>query len=161
MNAIKHIILKELTRVFKDKKMVFSLFILPPIMIVGMYSLMGSVMSNFMSDVEKHIPYVYIQNAPEDFDDEIKAANYNADITYIKASEKLDTLYSFLGNQDLCDNYKIIQKLNNCLEMLKPIDVKESNKIEKRNKYFDRNWSWKNSEDQMKRKVLAMRKKGL
>ena len=41
MSGTKNIIKKELFRVFSDKKMIFSLFILPAVMIIGMYSLMG------------------------------------------------------------------------------------------------------------------------
>ncbi|MDF2539500.1 MAG: putative rane protein [Herbinix sp.] len=92
MRGVKHIIIKELTRVFKDKKMIFSLFILPPIMIVGMYSLMGNVMGNFMSDIEEHVPSVYIQNAPEDFGEAITAAQYNANIEYLDADKNTDSL---------------------------------------------------------------------
>jgi sodium transport system permease protein len=92
MRGIKNIINKELTRVFKDKKMVFSLFIMPAVMIVGMYSLMGTVMSNFMNDIEEHVPTVYIQNAPEDFDEAIAAAEYPANIQYLEAADNTDSL---------------------------------------------------------------------
>ena len=41
MNGTKAIYCKELKRVFKDSKMIFSLFILPVVLMVGIYSLMG------------------------------------------------------------------------------------------------------------------------
>ena len=67
MEGIRIVFLKELTRVFKDKKMVFSLFILPVVLIVGMYSLIGTLMTNANKDIEEHESIVYIQNPPEDF----------------------------------------------------------------------------------------------
>lgn len=92
MRGISNIFKKELTRVFTDKKMIFSLFILPAVMMVGLYSLMGSVMSNFMNDVEAHVPTLYIQNAPENFEDEIAQAEFVADIQYLEATEDLESL---------------------------------------------------------------------
>ncbi|MDF2908642.1 MAG: putative rane protein [Herbinix sp.] len=85
MNGTKHIVKKELSRVFHDKKMVFSLFIMPAVMIVGMYSLMGTLLGNMMSDIEEHVPYVYIQNAPEELDEFITSSSYNANIEYLDA----------------------------------------------------------------------------
>jgi sodium transport system permease protein len=92
MNGTKNIIKKELARVFHDKKLIFSLFIMPAVMIVGMYSLMGSLMSNMMNDIEEHIPAVYIQNAPEDLPEVLTAMEYNADVEYLKASDNTDDL---------------------------------------------------------------------
>ncbi|MGB4661606.1 MAG: ABC transporter permease [Mobilitalea sp.] len=103
MNGTKNIIKKELTRVFSDKKLIISLFILPAVMIIGMYSLMGSLMGGMMDDIEEHIPAVYLQNAPEGFEDVITAAEFNADITYLDASDSIDSLKDdiFTGNIDL------------------------------------------------------------
>lgn len=92
MNGTKNIIKKELARVFHDKKLIFSLFIMPAVMIVGMYSLMGSLMSNMMNDIEEHIPAVYIQNAPEDLPEVLTTMEYNADVEYLKASDNIDDL---------------------------------------------------------------------
>jgi sodium transport system permease protein len=103
MNGTKNIILKELSRVFHDKKMVFSLFIMPAVMIVGMYSLMGTLLSNMMSDIEEHIPTVYIQNAPEDLDEVITSVGYEANISYLGASDSTDQIKNgiFNGTVDL------------------------------------------------------------
>ena len=59
------IIKKELTRVFSDKKLVFSLFILPAVLVIGIYSLMGKMMDSMSQDIEEHIATVYMVNAPE------------------------------------------------------------------------------------------------
>lgn len=101
MNGVKNIIKKELARVFGDKKLIFSLFILPAIMIVGLYSLMGTLFSNMMSDIEEHIPSIYIQNAPEDFEEVIKTTEFTADIKYLKPDDKLDDLKQDILNGDL------------------------------------------------------------
>jgi sodium transport system permease protein len=103
MSGTKNIIKKELTRVFSDKKLIISLFILPAVMIIGMYSLMGSLMGGMMDDIQEHIPAVYLQNAPEGFDDVIAKAGFNADITYLDASENIDSLKDdiFTGDIDL------------------------------------------------------------
>ena len=37
------IIKKELNRVFGDKKLIFSLFLLPAVMVIGIYSLIGQL----------------------------------------------------------------------------------------------------------------------
>ncbi|MFV0466417.1 MAG: ABC transporter permease [Lachnospiraceae bacterium] len=58
---------KELYRVFKDKKMIFSLFFLPVIMIIGICVLIFVLISNMQDDIQSHVPLVYVQNAPEDF----------------------------------------------------------------------------------------------
>lgn len=92
LNGTKNIIRKELSRVFHDKKLIFSLFIMPAVMIVGMYSLMGSLLSNMMNDIEEHIPTVYIQNAPEGLADVITASDFTANIEYLKTSDDTEEL---------------------------------------------------------------------
>jgi sodium transport system permease protein len=92
LNGTKNIIKKELARVFSDKKLIFSLFIMPAVMIVGVYSLMGSLMSNMMNDIEEHIPTVYIQNVPEGLEETITATGFQAQIEYLSAGDNTDTL---------------------------------------------------------------------
>ena len=92
MDGTKHIIKKELTRIFTDKKMIVSLFILPGVLIMVMYSVMGGLISNLEEDIETHVPTVYIQNAPEDFEDVIKELDYQANITYINSQDSIDSI---------------------------------------------------------------------
>ncbi len=88
MNGTRNIIRKELSRVFHDKKIVISLFVLPAVMIVGLYSLMGTLLNNMMSDIEEHIPSISIQNAPEDFVTLLNATTgFQANISYLSAAE--------------------------------------------------------------------------
>lgn len=84
MNGVKYIVKKELTRVFTDKKLVFSLFILPVIIMVGLYSLIGKLQSTMLNDIEKHVPSVYIQNMPEGFEDVMASAGLNGNIISVE-----------------------------------------------------------------------------
>ncbi|MBR4342686.1 MAG: ABC transporter permease [Lachnospiraceae bacterium] len=65
MNGISIILKKELKRVFGDKKLVFSLFILPAIIMVALYGLMGFMMGAMSSDIDEHENIVYVVNADE------------------------------------------------------------------------------------------------
>ncbi len=67
MYGIKAIVSKELRRVFKDKKMIMSLFVLPVILVVGLFSLIGMLVKGQMDDVQEHEPVVYIMNMPDSF----------------------------------------------------------------------------------------------
>ena len=68
MYGIKAIVSKELRRVFKDKKMIMSLFVLPVILVVGLFSLIGLLVKGQIDDVESHAPVVYIMNEPASFE---------------------------------------------------------------------------------------------
>lgn len=84
---MKDIFKKEIFRVFSDKKMIFSLFILPAVLMFGIYGLMGVMVKNMVSDVEKHVAIVYVQNAPESLKDLIGQSGYleTAEVTYLAA----------------------------------------------------------------------------
>lgn len=103
MIGAREIIKKELNRVFGDKKLVFSLFILPVALMVGMFFLMGNLMDSMESKVDEHVPSVYIQNAPEGLEDFISTAGFQADITYLKADSNLDEIKDNIvnGKKDL------------------------------------------------------------
>ena len=92
MDGVKNIVKKELTRVFTDKKLIISLFILPGVLIMVMYSIMGGLISNLQKDIETHIPTVYIQNAPDDLDNIIDSVSYIGDITYISSNDSTDSI---------------------------------------------------------------------
>lgn len=92
MEGIRVIFIKELTRVFKDKKLIFSLFILPVLLIVGMYTLIGTLMTNANRDIEEHIPVVYIQNAPEDFKLFLKEYENTENIIYLTTDDNIQNI---------------------------------------------------------------------
>lgn len=83
------ILKKELFRVFGDRKLIFSLFILPAIMMIVIYSLMGNLIGKMESDIEEHTARVYMVEAPDTLKGIAKATGYEAmaDIKYMSASE--------------------------------------------------------------------------
>lgn len=85
---MKNIFKKELSRVFSDKKMIFSLFILPLVMMIGLFGLMGVLMKNMVSDIEEHVATVYVQNAPDAVKTIINQSGYldTAEVTYLDAN---------------------------------------------------------------------------
>lgn len=66
---LKTIIQKELKRVFSDKRMIFSTFILPAISIFLIYNLMGVLTANRFKELETHLPRVVAVSAPKEFVD--------------------------------------------------------------------------------------------
>ena len=102
------IIRKELKRVFGDRKLVFSLFILPAILMIGIYSLMGNLIKSMESDITEHVSEVYVVNADQGFKQTAKEMKYEegANVTYLTdaeyASQKADLEDKVLnGNAEL------------------------------------------------------------
>lgn len=58
---------KELHRVFTDRRLVFSAFILPALSIYILYSLMGSMIGDRIADQQEHVSKVVVYNAPTSF----------------------------------------------------------------------------------------------
>jgi sodium transport system permease protein len=85
MKGANIIFKKELKRIFQDKKMIFSLFILPAIIIIGMYSLIGVMMNRMVDDIKKHKSIVYIQNMPKEYESLVKASGFleGAKVNYL------------------------------------------------------------------------------
>lgn len=103
MNAIKCIIQKELRRVYSDKKLIFSLFILPAVLMVGIMYLSSQMALNKEDDIDKHIPTVYIQNEPSGFRDFVASCNVEADIITVDSSMDVEAIKKDIidGNADL------------------------------------------------------------
>lgn len=80
MSGIKQICGKELDRVFKDGKMLFSVFILPVIIMVAVMSLVSNMSKKAESDIEKHVPIVYVENMPDEFEGFLRQAEVSCDI---------------------------------------------------------------------------------
>ncbi|GKX28568.1 hypothetical protein SH1V18_10480 [Vallitalea longa] len=80
---LRDILIKELKRVFTDRRLVFSAIILPAISIFVVYTIMGSMMDNMLDDIEEHTSIVYVQNAPEGFEKNIDEEKLNMKISYI------------------------------------------------------------------------------
>lgn len=80
MSGISQIFGKELTRVFRDRKMIFSVFLLPVIIMVGIMTLVSHLSSSAQEDVMAHNSIVYIQNAPAGFEEFIKTVDKNSEV---------------------------------------------------------------------------------
>ena len=51
---MKTIYKKELARIFKDKKMIFSVFLLPVLIMVGIMALVGNLATRQVEGIENH-----------------------------------------------------------------------------------------------------------
>ena len=87
--GFKVILSKELKRVFGDKKMVFSLFILPIILIAGIYGIMFFLTGKEKSSINEHISEVYVQNMPDNFS-ELMTGHTDCKINIIPAGESVE-----------------------------------------------------------------------
>ena len=89
MNGMSIIIKKELKRVFGDKKLVFSMFILPAIIMIALYGVMGFMIGKMNSDIEENVNRVYVVNADDRMKNAITASGFDKtnDITYFNEDE--------------------------------------------------------------------------
>ena len=92
MSGIKQICGKELARVFKDTKMILSVFLLPVLVMVGIMTLVSNLSMNAQKDVEEHSSLVYIQNAPEGFEDFLKEAGQDCKVSAVSDRAKTETM---------------------------------------------------------------------
>lgn len=84
MGGMKEIFKKEMARVFKDKKMLFSVFLLPVIIMIGIMTLVGNLASGMQDKIEQHVPVVYIQNEAESFQTFLDQGETKYKISYIE-----------------------------------------------------------------------------
>jgi sodium transport system permease protein len=80
MSGIKQICGKEMARVFKDRKMIFSVFFLPVIIMIGIMTLVNNLSSSAQEDVDTHRSIVYIQNAPSGFAQYLESKDANCEV---------------------------------------------------------------------------------
>lgn len=83
------IIKKELKRVFGDRKLVCSLFVLPAIIVIVIYGIMGKMISAMDSDIEKHESVVAFVNAVPELKSAVDASGFSemANVTYFTSDE--------------------------------------------------------------------------
>lgn len=106
MNKIALIVRKELYRVFGDKKMIMGLYVVPVIVTVAIYVLIGKMTSVMTQDIEEHTSLVTIANATDDFKDAVENSGFsqNAQINYIDDAtyaDKKATLDEEVKNSDM------------------------------------------------------------
>lgn len=92
MGTIGVIVRKELRRVFKDRKMIFGLFVFPAVLVIGIYALIGQLTSSLMDDVDTHIPDVMIAGVPLEVEEVIQKTGYEemANVSYVSVEEAED-----------------------------------------------------------------------
>ena len=89
MEGIKQICTKELARVFKDGKMLISVFVFPVAIMIVVMSLVSNLTSRMEKDVEAHKSIVYIENVPEEFKEFLLAADKDVSIYTEKNIEEV------------------------------------------------------------------------
>lgn len=89
MREIRLICKKELSRVLTDRKMLFSVFLLPAIIMVVVMNVMTSFSKNLENDVKSHAPIVYLQSAPEGVEQYLKAYNEKMDLRTVDDEQKV------------------------------------------------------------------------
>ena len=119
MRGIQCIIKKELKRVFGDKKMIFSLFLLPAIIVIAIMNLSSSLAKGKQDEIDEHIPSVYMQNAPEDLEAFIKSVGVEIELHKVQSNDvetvkqqitdgDADILYVFdEGFREQINNYEL------------------------------------------------------
>lgn len=90
MSGIKQIFRKEMTRIFKDKKMVFSVFLLPVLIMVFIMSIVGTLVSKMENDIEQHSSIVYMQNEPESFGMFLKQTEFGGTVKAIETEASME-----------------------------------------------------------------------
>lgn len=74
-NNIMTIFRKELARFFLDKRLVFTILLLPGLMIAIMYNFMGSIISKEIGEIEAHRAGVYVSSLPPSVEEIFKGMN--------------------------------------------------------------------------------------
>lgn len=106
--GVSVVVKKELKRVFTDRRLVFTTIILPPLMLMIIYWVMGVGIGSLNTDIEEHQSVVYIMNSPEEFSSilgnskmDIYTVNKGDDLQPIKEDikeGKIDVLIEFDPN---------------------------------------------------------------
>ena len=86
--TIWHIIKKECSRFLKDRRMIFTLIILPALLMYGLYTFMGKSTSDAMTVAENYTFKSYVQNAPESYDAIFDALHFEVTDTEDVAAAK-------------------------------------------------------------------------
>lgn len=97
---MKTIYKKELARIFKDKKMIFSVFLLPVLIMVGIMALVGNLATRQAEDIQSHKSIVYMINKPDSLSAFLEAADLNMEVNTIKTDSERENVMDLLRNGD-------------------------------------------------------------
>ena len=98
---MKTIYKKELARIFKDKKMIFSVFLLPVLIMVGIMALVGNLATRQAEDIQSHKSIVYMINEPDSFSAFLEAADLNMEVNTVKTEGEKEDVIDLLRNGDV------------------------------------------------------------
>lgn len=100
---MKTIYRKELARIFKDKKMIFSVFLLPVLIMVGIMGLVGMLAEKEAKKIEEHQSIVYMINEPDSFSQFAETAGLHMKTRKISTADDLKKAKNELreGDADL------------------------------------------------------------
>lgn len=101
MRGLKVVFNKEMRRVFREPKMIFSLFILPVILMVGIYGLVGYLSNNMSKDIESHTSLVYVQNMPAELDTYFTDFTSKSDVRGVESADMLEDLKEQVANGEV------------------------------------------------------------
>lgn len=103
MKMIATIFRKELRRVLFDKKMLMALFVMPVVIMLIIYGIMGIMVKNMQADIEAHHSRVLIYQAPDNWKTFLAAGDVAdaAEITYTGDKSALDQAKKDLLNGDM------------------------------------------------------------
>ncbi|MFA5235357.1 MAG: ABC transporter permease [Bacilli bacterium] len=100
MKNIITIIKKELTRFFRDSRLVLTTLLLPGLMIFGIYSIMGEGMTSFLGGDPDYIPLANVVNLPDSVSGLIEQSEVKITMTSILSSE-IDASKTAIEDGDL------------------------------------------------------------
>lgn len=98
---MKTIYKKELARIFKDKKMIFSVFLLPVLIMVGIMALVGNLATRQAEDIQSHKSIVYMINEPDSFSAFLEVADLNMEVNTVKTEGEKEDVMDLLRNGDV------------------------------------------------------------
>ncbi len=90
MKGIREIFGKEMARIFRDKKMVFSVFVLPVVIMLVIFSVVGMMAERKQKDIEAHKSRIYTLHAPADFQQQMEASGFLAEYTQIESEKEFE-----------------------------------------------------------------------
>lgn len=100
MNGIRQIFEKEMARIFRDKKMIFSVFLLPVLIMVVIWSIIGNLVTNMEEDIETHVSRIYMVHEPETFAQILEESGVRCEVKEISSDEELESAKSQILNGD-------------------------------------------------------------
>lgn len=80
--------------------MIFSVFLLPVLIMVGIMALVGNLATRQAEDIQSHKSIVYMINKPDSFSAFLEAADLNMEVNTIKTDSERENVMDLLRNGD-------------------------------------------------------------